>query len=310
MSSDQDMTKEELAEMPSCNLAEYNYNTWLQQSGKKGNDLFVAAVDDLVRAFMQVVAYFQFLKGERAGTGPGKEELRLLVAQRSTCRSGNPKPLQDALAHMPGADSFCTREPHLEGEEVFVSLKRKPDLPPGSEFDSHRPDKISVSRPRRRPEFSDAFVHDLTTDSSSPKDSQVPLTQRTSTRSRTGIPPWSPVVVVLTEGEGVKGEGLAKSTEGSNALEPTSSPTRTIHIREVEETVCDERQWHISRLPKVLKKACFALQAITKKKCTSLIVQNNHSTPAPTYIGMMDNYKKNRWRDFSFIFATMTLSVV
>ena len=137
------MTKEELAEMPSCNLAESVHNKWLQQSGKKGNDLFVAAVDDLVRAFMQVVAYFQFLKGERAGAGPGKEELRLRVAQRSTCRSGNTKPLQDALAHMPGADSFCTREPHLEGEEVFVSLKRKPDLPPGSEFDSHRPDKIS-----------------------------------------------------------------------------------------------------------------------------------------------------------------------
>ena len=67
------MTKEELAEMPSCNLVESVHNKWLQQSGKKGNDLFVAAVDDLVRAFMQVVAYFQFLKGERAGTGPEKE---------------------------------------------------------------------------------------------------------------------------------------------------------------------------------------------------------------------------------------------
>ena len=52
------MTKEELAEMPSYNLAEFVHNKWLQQSGKKGNDLFVAAVDDLVRAFMQVVAYF------------------------------------------------------------------------------------------------------------------------------------------------------------------------------------------------------------------------------------------------------------
>ena len=62
------MTKEELAEMPSCNLAESVHNKWSQQSGKKGNDLFVAAVDDLVRAFMQVVTYFQFLKGEKVGT--------------------------------------------------------------------------------------------------------------------------------------------------------------------------------------------------------------------------------------------------
>ena len=75
------MTKEELAKMPSCNLAESVYNKCLQQSGKKGNDLFVAAVDDLVRAFMQVVTYFQFLKGEKVGIGPGKEELRLRVVQ-------------------------------------------------------------------------------------------------------------------------------------------------------------------------------------------------------------------------------------
>ena len=69
--------------MPSCNLAETVHNKWLQQSGKRGNDLYVATVDDYVRAFMQMVAYYQYLNGERPGTGPGKEELLLRVAQRT-----------------------------------------------------------------------------------------------------------------------------------------------------------------------------------------------------------------------------------
>ena len=63
--------------MPSCNLAETIHNKWLQQSGNRGNDLYVATVDDFVRAFMQVVAYYEYLNGDRAGTGPGKEELLL-----------------------------------------------------------------------------------------------------------------------------------------------------------------------------------------------------------------------------------------
>jgi hypothetical protein len=77
--------------MPSCNLAETVYNKWLQQLGNRGNDLYVATVDDFVRVLMQVSRYYQFLKGELAGTGLGKEELMLCVAQRSAQRSGNPK---------------------------------------------------------------------------------------------------------------------------------------------------------------------------------------------------------------------------
>ena len=67
----------ELAEMPSCNLAETIHNKWLQQSGNRGNNLYIATVDDFVRAFMQVAVYYQYLNGERVGTGPGKEELLL-----------------------------------------------------------------------------------------------------------------------------------------------------------------------------------------------------------------------------------------
>ena len=36
--------------MPSCNLSETVHNKWLQQSGNRGSDLYVATVDDFVRA--------------------------------------------------------------------------------------------------------------------------------------------------------------------------------------------------------------------------------------------------------------------
>jgi hypothetical protein len=129
------------------NLAETVHNKWLQQSGNRGNNLYVTIVDDFVRALMQVSWYYQFLKGELVGTGLGKEELMLYVAQRLAQRSRNPKVLNAASAKMPGAAKFCTWEPHFEGEEVFGSQKRKADVPLGSKHESHRPDKINFSHP-------------------------------------------------------------------------------------------------------------------------------------------------------------------
>src|SRR5665811_1902334 len=79
----------------------------------------------------------------------------LRVAQRSAQRSGNPKALNIASAKMPGAEEFCTREPHFEGEEVFGSQKRKASVPPGSEHESHRPDRVNFSRPRTRSRYTD-----------------------------------------------------------------------------------------------------------------------------------------------------------
>jgi hypothetical protein len=63
--------------MPSCNLAESKHQKWNQQSGNRGSDLYIAIVNDFIRALIQVVWYYQYLKGDRTGTGPGKEELQL-----------------------------------------------------------------------------------------------------------------------------------------------------------------------------------------------------------------------------------------
>jgi hypothetical protein len=43
-------------------------------------------------------------------------------------------------------------------------------------------------------------------------------------------------------------------------------------VTAIHETVSQEMEWHIARLPKTLAKACFAQQAITKKKYEARIV--------------------------------------
>ena len=213
--------------------------------------MYVATIDDYVRAFTQVVAYYQFSKGDRAGKGPSKEDLRLRLAQRNAHTTGDPRKLHAALEEMPGASAFCTREPHLEGAEVFISLKRRPDVPIGSEYDSHRPDKISMSHPVKRTRYGGSGF--------------VPV-----------VPETQPQSVLGTSALQERGETVPPKP----------------HTKVVLETACNEKQWHIARLPKTSAKACFAQQATTMKKCVARIVQDNKSTAAPTYTGMMRNYKK------------------
>ena len=247
--------------MPSCNLAETVHNKWLQQSGNRGNDLYVATVDDLVRAFMQMVRYYEFLKCENAGTGPGTEELLLKVAQRSTHPTGNPKVLADAISNIRRVQDFVTREPHLEGEEVFGSQKRKADMPLGCKHDSHRPDKVNFSRPR--------------------------------VRTRSAIQEGIPFPPGMDDMETMP---LEEHDEHPRNHHP-------MHVTGIQEMDCDEREWHMSRLPKSSAKACFAQQVVTKKKCTARIVRNHVSTAAPTYTGLMVNYKKNRNDVMQFFFC-------
>jgi hypothetical protein len=52
------------------------------------------------------------------------------------------------MAKLLGAEFFCTRAPHMAGEEVFGSQKRKADVPLGFEGESHQPDKVNFSRLR------------------------------------------------------------------------------------------------------------------------------------------------------------------
>jgi hypothetical protein len=73
-------------------------------------------------------------------------------------------------------------------------------------------------------------------------------------------------------------------------------------VTAVHETACKETEWYIARLPKTSAKACFAQQAITKKKCEAKIVQGNKSTVAPTCTGVMQNAHKKRLEVMEFFF--------
>jgi hypothetical protein len=125
--------------------------------------------------------------------------------------------------------------------------KRKLDMPPSSNQNSHRLDKVSFSHPRVSTRSTKAR-----SDSATPSD--LPLTQ-------------SPEKAI---------------------------PQRVTYVNNIQETYCDVSNWHISRLPKTSAKACFAMQARTKTKCTQKIVRHGKSTPAPTYTGYMRDYKKNK----------------
>ena len=52
------------------------------------------------------------------------------------------------MAKFPAAEEWCNRTPEFTGEEVFGSKKRGLNTPVGSEFDTHRPDKVNFSHPR------------------------------------------------------------------------------------------------------------------------------------------------------------------
>jgi hypothetical protein len=174
---------------------------------------------------------------------------------------------------MPGAQEFCIRTPHLEGEEIFLSMKRKADLPPGSELDFHRPDKISIScaRVQTRSSIKNSQTASPTVDSESPETFATPIApQQSNCKTRVSdVTPLAPLQ----------------------------------HVTTVQESVCDESNWHIARLPKTSTKACFAIQAMTNKKCMARIVQDMKSTVAPTYTGMMTNYRKNKQKLLQFFFC-------
>ena len=56
--------------------------------------------------------------------------------------------LANAMKSYPGAADANTRDCALEGSELFGSTKRKLNLPPGVDCDSHRPDKVNYCIPR------------------------------------------------------------------------------------------------------------------------------------------------------------------
>jgi hypothetical protein len=172
------------------------------------------------------------------------------------------------MAKLPGAELFCTRAPHMAGEEVFGSQKQKADVPLGFEGESYQPDKINFSCPR------------IATKSSRANHASCSL---------------------LDVVEEVSPE--LQKDQAPNNLGTASDIRRPNHVTAIHETACKETEWHIARLPKTSAKACFAQQAITKKKCEAKIVQGNKSTAAPTYTGVIQNAHKKKPEVMEFFFC-------
>jgi hypothetical protein len=122
------------------------------------------------------------------------------------------------MAKLPGAELFYTRAPHMAGEEVFGSQKRKADVPLGFEGESHQPNKVNFSRPR------------IATRSSRANHASCSL----------------PDVVEEVSPE-------LQEDQAHNNLGTADDIGRPSHM-----TACKEMEWHIARLPKTSAKACFA----------------------------------------------------
>jgi hypothetical protein len=98
--------------------------------------------------------YRLYLKGKSSGTGLSRQELKLRAARRS----GTPKKIAEVFSQLPGVEVATTRIPHLEGEEIFGSTKRKLDLPLDDDGHSHRPNKVNFSQPRVQTRFRTAYT--------------------------------------------------------------------------------------------------------------------------------------------------------
>ena len=107
----------------------------------------MASVDDFIQALIQVVKYYQYLKGEHVGISPRIEELLLHAAQCLVEQTGDSKVLIATMAKLPGMNLFCICEPHLADEEVFGSQKRKANVHLGFEGESIRLDKMNFFCP-------------------------------------------------------------------------------------------------------------------------------------------------------------------
>lgn len=87
------ITIDERTKRPTCNLAKMVDNKQLQQSGNKMNWLYIATMDDLIRAFMQIVNYRAWLKGGSTRKDTNSTSIKLKVV----ANSGDPKPLAKAM---------------------------------------------------------------------------------------------------------------------------------------------------------------------------------------------------------------------
>ena len=103
----------------------------------------------------QIAHYHLWLKGGSLEKGFNQTSLKLKLAMYTS----DPKLLAKAMRSYPEGKDLNTRTYVLEGFELFGSTKRKMDLPPRFEYDSHRPDKVNYFIPPPPPYTRSTTTH-------------------------------------------------------------------------------------------------------------------------------------------------------
>ena len=82
-----------MCKIQTWNLAKMVYNKWLQQSKNKMNYLYKMTMDNLIRAFMQIIYYRLWLRGGSTSEGLDFASSKLKAATKC----GDPKLLGNAM---------------------------------------------------------------------------------------------------------------------------------------------------------------------------------------------------------------------
>lgn len=76
----QGLILEEMADVPSCNLTQTLHKKWIQHLNDRGDNVYIAAIDNFIIAFVQVTNYLAYLKGHAIRMGDLKIKMRLEVS--------------------------------------------------------------------------------------------------------------------------------------------------------------------------------------------------------------------------------------
>ena len=261
--------------MPTCNLSEIVHNKWQQASGGKISDLYQATLDDYARAALQSLFYFNYLRGGPSGTGPSRSELQLRLA----ARNGNTSRVVKLMEEVTTVANVNTRIPHLEGDTIFGSTKRKLNLPPGDDSDSHRHDRVNFSIPKLGMGMSPAQAR-----SSVNAKSSIPQPLHLRKTSRVLSPSWR-----LSRSPSQRGSPGRPLALTKNGLQISESPC------------ADPTDWHIERIEMDSLEHCRGQS--DGKKCGAKIARYRRAVAPPTFMGIERESKSKDLKQVQFWFC-------
>ena len=232
-------------------------------------------MDDYARAALQSLFYFNYLRGGPSGTSPSRNELQLRLASRKA----NSKRVVKLLEQVTADVGVNTRIPHLEGETIFGSMKRKLDLPPGDDSDSHPHDHVNFTIPKIGRGMS-------------PSQSRSVLIARNhlSQSPRVGKPL----------------RALSPSKKTSRSPRRRGIPMKAFALTKsrlpiVESSYADPSEWHIEQIFVDLEEHCRGRTNV--KKCGAKIVRYRHGVAAPTFTGIERQSKTMDPKEVQFWFC-------